>query len=75
MKTKKKDIYGRTYTTFGYYLHLFLTVTGFVSFFMMLGYTGSCELDLMPLGEYTVRASICLSVFGASILLHNKIFE
>ena len=75
MKTKKKDIYGRTYTTFGYYLHLFLTVTGCISFFMMLGYTGSCELDLMPLGEYTVRASICLAVFGASILLHNKIFE
>ena len=75
MKTKKKDIYGRTYTPFGYCLHLFLTVTGFVSFFLMLGYTGSCELDLMPLGEYAVKVSISLAVFGASILLHDKIFD
>ena len=75
MKTRKKDIYGRTYTRFGYCLHIVLTVLGCTSFFLMLGYTGSCELDLMPLGEYTVRASICVAVFGASILLHNKIFD
>ena len=75
MKTKKKDIYGRTYTRFGYCLHLVLTVLGFVSFFLMLGYTGSCELNLMPLNEYMVKASICVAVFGASVLLHNKIFE
>lgn len=75
MKKKRKNIYGRTYTTFGYYLHLFLTVTGCVSFFLMLGLTGSCEQDLITLSEYIKGTAICLTVFGASILLHNEIFD
>ena len=75
MKTRKKDIYGRTYTRFGYCLHIVLTVLGFVSFFLMLGYTGSCELNQITLSEYTAKAVPCLAVFGASILLHNKIFD
>lgn len=75
MKNKKKDIYGRTYTTFGYCLHIFLAVTGFVSFFLMLGYTGSCELNQITLSEYTAKVIPCLAVFCGSVLLHNKIFD
>lgn len=75
MKTNKKDIYGRTYTRFGYCLHIALTVLGFTSFFLLLGYTGSCELETMTLTDYVKVAVPCLAVFGVSILLHNKVFE
>ena len=75
MKNKKKDIYGRTYTTFGYCLHLFLTAVGAISFLCILGYTGSCETDMMTFEECVVRTVICFAVFGASVFLHKKIFD
>lgn len=75
MKTKKKDIYGRTYTRFGYCLHIVLTVLGFTSFFLLLGFTGNCELGYSTCTEYMARAIPCLAVFGGSTYLHNKIFD
>lgn len=75
MKTKKKDLYGRTYTRFGYCLHIVLTVLGAVSFFLLIGYTGSCEIGEMTLHEYDMHMIPCLAVFCGSVLLHNKIFD
>ena len=72
---KKKDIYGRTYTKFGYCLHLVLTAVGLISFLMMLAYTSSCEIGEMTLIDYVKVAFPLLAVFGASVLLHNKIFD
>lgn len=72
MKKVRRDIYGRKYTKFGYFLHLALTVSGFTSFILLLGC--ACESDFG--GELDVmKAIICMIVFGASVLLHNKIFE
>lgn len=74
MQKKKKDIYGRTYTKFGYILHIVLVVLGFTSFMMMLGFTGSCEQNYLNCTQYAVRVVPCLAVFGASIFIHNKVF-
>lgn len=72
MKKARRDMYGRKYTTFGYYLHVALTVSGITSFIVLLGYAGESDLG----GELeVVKMIICLIVFGASVLLHNKIFE
>lgn len=75
MKNKKKDIYGRTYTRFGYCLHIVLTVLGFASFLVMLAYTGSCESGEMTISEYLKVVLPCLAVFGGSILIYNKVFD
>lgn len=74
MKTEKY-VNGKAYNQLGYCLHIVLTVLGVVSFLMMLGYTGSCELNVITMTEYTVRVIPCLAVFGGSILIHNKIFD
>lgn len=72
MKKVRRDVYGRKYTKFGYFLHLTLTVSGFTSFILLLVCAGESDLG----GELDVmKAIICLIVFGASVLLHNKIFE
>lgn len=72
MKKVRRDVYGRKYTKFGYFLHLALTVSGFTSFILLLGC--ACESDLG--GKFDVmKVIICTIVFGASVLLHNKIFE
>lgn len=72
MKKVRRDVYGRKYTKFGYFLHLALTVSGFTSFIILLGC--ACESDLG--GELDVmKVILCTIVFGASVLLHNKIFE
>ena len=74
MKTNKKDIYGRTYTRFGYCLHLFLIVLGTVSAIMLFYCTGVCEIGSMTLIEYLKCASIWFAVLTASILIHTKVF-
>lgn len=71
----RRNMYGRKYTTFGYYLHITLCVTGLLSFLLMLGFTGSCENGYMSVRDYLVRGGICTAVFGASILIHNRVFE
>ena len=72
MKKVRRDVYGRKYTKFGYFLHLALTVSGFTSFILLLGC--ACESDFD--GELDVmKVILCTIVFGASVLLHNKIFE
>ena len=72
MKKVRRDVYGRKYTKFGYFLHLALTVSGFTSFILLLGC--ACESDLG--GELDVmKVILCTIVFGVSVLLHNKIFE
>lgn len=72
MKKVRRDVYGRKYTKFGYFLHLALTVSGFTSFILLL--RCACESDLG--GELDVmKVILCTIVFGASVLLHNKIFE
>ena len=72
MKKVRRDIYGRKYTTFGYFLHLALTVMGFLSFFAAIGYCGTSDLG----GELEAgKIAICTIVFGACVFLHNKIFE
>lgn len=72
MKKVRRDVYGRKYTKFGYFLHLALTVSGFTSFILLLGCAGESDLG----GEFDVmKVIICTIVFGASVLLHNKIFE
>lgn len=72
MKKVRRNMYGRKYTTFGYFLHLALTVSGFTSFILLLGCAGESDLG----GELDVmKVIICTIVFGASVLLHNRIFE
>ena len=71
----KKDIYGKDLTTFGYCLHIILCSVSFISFVMIIGYTGSCEHDLITLGQYVTRVFVSLSVFGSSIYLYKKIFN
>lgn len=72
MKKVRRDVYGRKYTKFGYFLHLALTVSGFTSFILLLGCASESDLG----GELNVmKVIICTIVFGASVLLHNKIFE
>ena len=75
MKTKKKDIYGRTYTKRGYFFHILLTTISVVSFILMLGFTGACEMYDVPLRTYVVRVIPCIVVFMASTHIHHKVFE
>lgn len=71
---KHKNVYGRTYTTFGFVLHTTLTVVGLLSFLLLLCFTGSCEFDQMALKDYAVRGLICLSVMGLCITIESKLF-
>ena len=78
MKTKPKkhqDIYGRTYTKFGYALHTILSVAAFITFFLLLGFTGSCELGDITVHQYIMRIIPCGAVFVGCILIHNRVFE
>ena len=75
MKTKKRGVNGRAVNAFGYYLHILLIVIGVVSFLLALGFTGSCELDLISLKEYAVKAFTCVAVMGASLYLNARIFN
>ena len=72
---KRKDIWGRTYTKFGYALHVTLTTLGIASFLLLIAFTCECDLGNITSQQWEVRALPCVTVFGASILLHNKIFE
>ena len=75
MKKKRKDINGRTYSKFGYCLHVALTALGFISFFLVLGFTGSCEHGEITVREYILRVVPSLTVMCSCILLHEKIFD
>lgn len=48
-------------------------ITALISFMLLLGYTGSCELDRITSGQYAVRAIICLIVFGVSAFVNDKL--
>lgn len=74
MKKVRRDVYGRKYTKFGYYLHTALCVTGATSFLALLGFTAECEQG-GSVEAYIVKAGISVIVLVASVLLHNKIFE
>lgn len=74
MKTNKKDIYGRTYTRFGYCLHIVLTVLGVISAVMLFLYTSACENGNMTVLDYLKCTSLWFTVLTASILIHNKVF-
>ena len=75
MKNKKKDVFGRTYTKSGYIRHIVLTVLGVISFALVVLLTGSKGTDLITTKEYIMWLGPSLAVFGASVLLHNKIFN
>lgn len=65
----------RNYTTFGKILRLVLTTASITSFILLLGYTGSCELDFITVKQYVVRAIPCLLVFVASLYLNHEVFD
>ena len=65
----------RNYTTFGKILRAVLTVASIMSFILLLGYTGSCELDIITVKQYTVRAIPCLLVFAGSLYLMHEVFD
>ena len=65
----------RNYTTFGKILRAVLTVASIMSFILLLGYTGSCELDIITVRQYMVRAIPCLLVFAGSSYLMYKVFD
>ena len=44
-------------------------IIGFVCFFLVLGFTGNCELDLCTAEEYAVRAGITIIVFIVNLLI------
>lgn len=72
MKKTRRNIYGRKYTMFGYILHLALVLSGTASFIVLL--SSACESDAG--GDVKIlKVVVCLIVFWASVLLHNKIFE
>ena len=75
----KKTVVGRrkknkTYTQFGYCLGVTLITVGFISFFLALGFTGSCEAGDITAREYIMRVVPCLTVFGSCALIYGKVF-
>lgn len=70
MKRTKK--HGRKYTKFGTFLNVFLYMLQVISFIAML-----CCARISDMGYDIPVVGLILStaVFGASMLLHNKIFE
>lgn len=75
MKTKKKDIHGRTFTRLGYCLHIVLIVLGFISFSAILLLTKGCDANQITLEQYLIGVIPCLAVFGASVLIYAIIFD
>lgn len=65
----------RKYTRFGIMLKIVLTVLGVLSLILMLGATGSYELDQLTTTQYLVRMIPSLLVLIGSVLAHNKIFD
>ena len=65
----------RKYTRFGIVLKIVLTVSAVLSFIMILGSTGSYELDNITTAQYLVRLVPSLSVLVGSVLTHNFIFD
>lgn len=65
----------RKYTRFGIMLKIVLTVLGVLSLILMLGATGSYELDQLTTTQYLVRMIPSLLVLSGSVLAHNKIFD
>lgn len=65
----------RKYTRFGIMLKIVLTVLGVLSLILMLGATGSYELDQLTTTQYLVRMIPSLLVLSGSVLTHNFIFD
>ena len=75
MKKRKKDFYGRKYTTFGYYLHIVLIIIGTLSAIAILGATGNCDTGYFTCTEYVAKVSVYTALLGMSTYLHTILFN